>query len=433
MVATAGTTPGMRGYRLARLAGGVRLITAPMPERRSASVAFMFGVGSRHERPDNCGLSHFIEHIVFKGGRLFPTARAISEAIESVGGAINAATDKEATVFYAKVPAEHLPLAVSVLADMLFEPALDADEVTKERQVVIEELRMYLDNPQEHVSTLFDEVMYPGQPLGWDVAGTEETVRSFDTGACRGHLGRHYRPERLVVSVAGAIDHEAVTELVASVPAKPVGSEVPEPAGADEGPAPSLRFLRKASEQANIIVGAHACSYRDERRFVLDLLNVILGEGMSSRLFQELREVKALAYDIHSFTSKLSDTGYLGIYIGCEPRRAVRAVDAAVGELVRVAGTAVGEQELRKAKEYAKGRLLLHLEGTGALSQFLGQQELLAGPIMIADEVVAALEAVTAEQVRQLAEEICHRGLRGAVIGPFSKPERFEQALARAS
>jgi predicted Zn-dependent peptidase len=426
-------TPAARGYQLMHLTNGARLITAPMPERRSASVAFMFRVGSRHEQRDSCGLSHFIEHIVFKGGRLFPTARAISEAIESVGGAINAATDKEATVFYAKVPAEHLPLAVSVLGDMLFEPALEPDEVAKERQVVIEELRMYLDNPQEHVGTLFDEVMYPDQPLGWDVAGTEETVRTFDAGTCRGHLSRHYRPERLVVSVAGAIEHERVTELVGSALGGPRGSEVPEPVAAEEGAGAVLRFVRKRNEQANIILGAHACSYRDPRRFVLDLLNVILGEGMSSRLFQELREERALAYDVHSFTSKLSDSGYLAIYIGCEPRRAVRAVGAAVDELIRLAGRPAGAQEMRKAKEYAKGRLLLHLEGTGSVSQFLGQQELLAAPIMVADEVVAALEAVTAEQVREMAEEICRRGLRAAVIGPFSKPERFEQALARAS
>jgi predicted Zn-dependent peptidase len=425
--------PVSRGYELRRLANGARVIAAPMPERRSASVAFMFGVGSRHEQRESCGLSHFIEHIVFKGGRLFPTARAISEAIESVGGAINAATDKEATVFYAKVPAEHLPLAVGVLGDMLFEPALAPDEVTKERQVVIEELRMYLDNPQEHVGTLFDEVMYPDQPLGWDVAGTEETVRSFDADACRGHLRRHYRPDRLVVSVAGAVEPERVRELVGKVLGGPAGPPVAGPAPAKEGGGAVLGFVRKRTEQANIILGAHSCSYRDQRRFVLDLLNVILGEGMSSRLFQELREERALAYDVHSFTSKLSDTGYLAVYIGCEPRQAVRAVGAAVDQLVRLAGDRVGDQELRKAKEYAKGRLLLHLEGTGALSQFLGQQELLSAPIMVADEVVAALESVTAGEISEMAGEICRRGLRAAVIGPFSKPERFEQALARAS
>ena len=420
-------------YELQRLPGGVRLIAAPMRERRSAAVAFMFGVGSRYEETATAGLSHFIEHVVFKGGGDFPTARAISEAIESVGGSINASTDKEATVFYAKVPAEHLGLACAVLGGMALAPVLDPAEVAKERQVVIEELRMCLDNPQEHVNTLFDEVMYPDQPLGWDVAGTEETVQSFDVAACRQHLELHYRASRLVVSVAGAVDPARAVEMVRPVVSQLGESGPGRPTPASEGGGNVLRFVNKRTEQANVILGGYACSYRDPRRFVLDLLNVVLGEGMSSRLFQELREDRALAYDVHSFTSKLQDSGCLGIYLGCEPRRAVEAVRVAVEELARLAAEPVGDDELRRAKAYAEGRLLLHLEGTGAVSQFLGQQELLAGEVLLAPDIVAALEAITAEEMRAMAEAVCHRGLRAAVIGPFSKPERFEAALARAS
>lgn len=404
-----------------------------MPSRRSAAVAFMYAVGSRHEERPTAGLSHFIEHVVFKGGGRYPTARAISEAIESVGGSINASTDKEATVFYAKVPAEHLGLACDVLAEMLFHPLLEAEEVAKERQVVIEELRMYLDNPQDHVGSLFDEVMYPDQPLGWDVAGTEETVRSFGPDTCREHLRRHYLPERLVVSVAGAVDGAAVAGLVGPRLTSLGEARGAEAAPADEGRRATVRLLSKRTEQANVILGGHACSYRDPRRFVVDLLNVVLGEGMSSRLFQELREERALVYDVHSFTSKLRDTGCLGIYLGCEPRRAVQAVGVAVDELVRLASAPLGAAELERTKEYAKGRLLLHLEGSGAMSQFLGQQELLTGEILVAEEVVAAIEAVTAEEIRAMAESICSGGLRAAVIGPFAKAERFERALARAA
>ena len=222
-------------YELHRLESGARVIAAPMRERRSAAVAFMFDVGSRHEEPASAGLSHFIEHVVFKGGGGFSTARAISEAVESVGGSINAATDKEATVFYAKVPAEHLELACRVLGGMVFSPVLDPAEVAKERQVVIEELRMCLDNPQEHVGTLFDEAMYPDQPLGWDIAGTEETVGGFDGDACRGHLERHYRPSRLVVSVAGGIDPARAVEIVEGCVEGLGGAAGAEPAPADEG------------------------------------------------------------------------------------------------------------------------------------------------------------------------------------------------------
>ena len=420
-------------FELHRLASGARLITTPMRERRSAAVAFMFGVGSRYEGGTTAGLSHFIEHVVFKGGGRFPTARAVSEAIESVGGSINASTDKEATIFYAKVPAQHMGLACEVLGSIVFAPVLDAAEVAKERQVVIEELRMSLDNPQDHVGTLFDEVMYPDQPLGWDIAGTEETVRSFDVDACREHLDRHYRPERLVVSVAGAFEPEQARQVVEQAVGRFGAAAVDGPAPAVEVGGSALRFVNKRTEQANIILGGYACSYLDPRRFALDLLNVVLGEGMSSRLFQELREERALAYDVHSFAAKLRDSGCLAIYIGCEPRRGVEAVKVAVEELARLAREPVPADELGRAKEYAKGRLLLHLEGTGAMSQFLGQQELLAGEVLLATEVVAAVEAVTAEEMRMMAAEVCRRGLRAAVIGPFSKPERFETALARAS
>lgn len=251
----AGLMTADRTYALHRLPTGARLIAAPMRERRSAAVAFMFGVGSRHEDAPSAGLSHFIEHVVFKGGGRFPTARAISEAIESVGGSINAATDKEATVFYTKVPAEHLGLACEVLGGMVFDPVLDAAEVAKERQVVIEELRMCLDNPQEHVGTLFDEVMYPDQPLGWDVAGTEETVRSFDEDACRRHLDGHYRPARLVVSMAGAVDPAQALELVErSVGRVGEATDAP-PAAAAERHGSALRLVNKRTEQANIILG----------------------------------------------------------------------------------------------------------------------------------------------------------------------------------
>ncbi|MGA2283536.1 MAG: pitrilysin family protein [Candidatus Dormibacteria bacterium] len=420
-------------YELYQLPSGARLIAAPMRERRSAAVAFMFGVGSRHEERATAGLSHFIEHVVFKGGGSFPTARAISEAIESVGGSINASTDKEATIFYAKVPAEHLAVACEVLGGMTFAPVLDVAEVAKERQVVVEELRMSLDNPQDHVGPLFDEVMYPDQPLGWDVAGTEETVGSFDVEACREHLSRHYRPARLVVSVAGAVLPGQARELVERSVGRLGEAAADPPAPAEEGHGSALRFINKRTEQANVILGGYACSYLDPRRHVLDLLNVVLGEGMSSRLFQELREERALAYDVHSFAARLRDSGCLGIYIGCEPRRAVEAVGVAVDELARLGGEGLGDGELSRAKQYAKGRLLLHLEGTGATSQFLGQQELLAGEVLLVGDVVAAIEAVSAEEVRAMAEEICRHGLRAAVIGPFAKPERFEKALARAS
>jgi predicted Zn-dependent peptidase len=420
-----------RGYTRTVLDGGVRLLAAPMRERASVSIAFMFGTGSRVETADECGLAHFIEHMVFKGGETYPTARRISEAVEGVGGALNASTDREATIFWAKVPAERVDVAVSVLSDMLFSPRFLPEDVERERQVVIEELRMYEDSPQDHVHTLFDAVMWPEHPLGWDVAGTEATVTSFTADDCRRHMQRQYRRDDLVVSVAGALDADAVADLVSTSlhrwPDHAGDRAQAVPATVPSGTAVSL--LDRRASQANVVLGARAPSYRDERRFVADILNVVLGEGMSSRLFLELREERGLAYDVHSFLTRVADSGTLAISLGCEPKRALEAMRAAVAELHRLASETVPAAELERAKEYARGRLSVQLESTSALCNHLGQQELLTGEILLASDIAERLLAVDPEAVRSLAAEIVAGGLRAAVIGPFRKPEPFLEVL----
>jgi predicted Zn-dependent peptidase len=409
------------------------LTAVPLPGRTSVAVAFMVAVGSRHENASSSGISHFVEHMVFKGGSRYPTARDVSEAIEGVGGVLNAATDREATVFWTRVPTAKLDVAVSVLADMLLGPALDPDEVVKERQVVIEELRMYQDNPQDYVQILFDEVMWPDHPLGWDVAGTEETVRGFTAADCRAHLKANLLPSTLVVSVAGGFQTaEAVAMIDAAI--EPWASAQPQPPAAPlpatQPSGPPLRLIRRSAEQANILVGARAPSYNDPDRHVADILNVILGEGMSSRLFLELREHRGLVYDVHSFMTRLSDTGALGIGLACEPRRAATALEAAIAELRKLAEEPVSDAELTKALEYTKGRLLLGLESTSALCEYAGQQLLLQGSILEPDELVARLEAVDAAQVQALAGRLLASGLRAAVVGPFRSETRFEKAIA---
>jgi predicted Zn-dependent peptidase len=397
------------------------------------AIAFMVGVGSRYESEADSGISHFVEHMVFKGGRRFPTARDVSEAIEGVGGVLNAATDREATVFWTRVPIAKLGLAVSVLSDMLLSPALDPEEVVKERQVVIEELRMYQDNPQDYVQIAFDALMWPDHPLGWDVAGREETVLSFTAGDCRRHLETHVLPSTLVVSIAGGFETDAaiaeIDEALGPWADTHRGkAEAPVPATPPSGP--PLRVIRRSAEQANILVGARAPSYNDPDRHIAEILNVILGEGMSSRLFLELRESRGLVYDVHSFMSRMADTGVLGIGLACEPRQAATALEAAVVELRKLAEAPVGDAELTKAREYAKGRLLLQLESTSALCEYAGQQLLLQGKIVEPDELVARLESVDAVQVSELAGRLLSAGLRAAVVGPFRSETRFEKAIA---
>jgi predicted Zn-dependent peptidase len=407
------------------------MLAAPMRERASVSLAFMFGTGSRVETAEECGLAHFIEHMVFKGGRSHPTARSISEAVEGVGGTINASTDREATIFWAKVPADRVGVAVDVLSDMLFSPRFAEDDVVRERQVVIEELRMYEDSPQDHVHTLFDAIMWPDHPLGWDVAGTEATVQSFAAADCRRHLLRHYRGDNLVVSAAGALDADGMAELVSGVLRQwaPHAAQPAEPLPAEPLAGSAVSVLERRAGQANIVLGARAPSYRDERRFVADILNVVLGEGMSSRLFLELREERALAYDVHSFLTRVADGGTLAISLGCEPKRALEAMRAAIDELERLAKEPVPQAELERAKEYARGRLSVQLESTSALCNHLGQQELLTGEILLADDIAERLLEVDAGAVRSLAAEILGGGLRAAVIGPFRKPDRFLELL----
>lgn len=337
-------------------------------------------------------------------------------------------------MFWAKVPTDHLELAVDVLADMVFSGTFDAGELEKERLVVIEELRMYQDNPQEHVSTLFEEVMWPRHPLGWDTAGTEQSVRGLQRDDCLRFLGDHYNGERVVVSVAGATEHERAVELLdAALTVAHTG--VPMPAAyrsaeaLPEG-AEVVRVVNRRTEQANVCFGARSVSYTHPDRFAVDLMTTVLGEGMSSRLFLHLREEQGLAYDVHAFTLKHGDSGAVGVYVGCEPRRAAAATSAAIGELERLATELVDAAELRKARALTLGRLSLQLEGTSSMCTFLGQQELLTGEILVTEQLVGYVEAVTPEDIRRVAANVLEQGLRGAVIGPFPKANKFEKILA---
>lgn len=406
-----------------------------MRERASAALAVMVGAGSRHEPEDRAGLAHFIEHMVFKGAEAHPDARAISEAIEGVGGVLNAATDKEMTMFWAKVPAEHVDLAADVVGDMVWHSRFDPVEIEKERDVVVEELRMYLDNPQEWVGTLFEEALWPGHPLGRDTVGTEETVRVLGRDDCLAFQRSHYCADATVVSVAGAVDGDrAIAAAERALGALNGVRHAPalEETAVMAPPSERLRLITKRTEQANICVGARSRSYTDPERFAVDVMVTILGEGMSSRLFQRVREDLGLAYDVHAFTVRHRDTGAIGIYIGCEPRRADAALRVALSELESLATTHVTDAELERAQAYSSGRLRVQLEGTSALCTYLGQQELLTGEILTPDEVIARIRAVTVEDVRRQAAEALESGLVGAVIGPFAKPDKFEKSLTLA-
>lgn len=417
-------------FNVRALDGGARLVTAPMPDRASASLVLMFGVGSRYEEDKVGGVSHFIEHLFFKGTRGRPTAKEIAEAIEGVGGVINASTDKEITTYWARVPADHLALAIDVLFDIVTNSKLTPDDIDRERMVILEELKMYQDLPQDYVHSLFEEVMWPGHPLGRDIGGTLASVSAISRDDLVGYIDHHYSLDKLVVSLSGGIDPDHAAELV-TAQLKPMLR--PDGTGYQAAPGPldkpDIAFLSKKTEQAHICLGTRGVSYLDEDRYAIDLINTILGEGMSSRLFLEIREKRGLAYDVHSYTSKHHDGGYFAVYAGVDPSKADEAVQAILAELRKMVDETVPETELTKAREYTKGRLLLGLESTNAMASWLGQQELLAGRIRPMQEVVAKIDGVDQETIKRVAKRVLDQPIRAAVIGPFASDATFRAAI----
>ena len=390
----------------------------------------MFGGGSRLEDDRLAGVSHFIEHLFFKGTRRRPTSKEIADAIEGIGGFINASTDKELTAYWARVPAEHMELGLDVLFDIVSNSKLEPADIERERSVILEELKMYQDQPQEHVQNLLEELIWPGHPLGRDIAGTLASVAKLTRDDILEYADSHYRMPNLVIGAAGMIDDSVVAGAVTSkllLPRELDGAELAEPPGPLSGP--NLAMRRQRTEQAHICLGMRALSYMHPDRYVLDLLNTVLGEGMSARLFLNIRERLGLAYDVHSFTQKHRDTGYLGVYIGVDPGKAVEAVNAAMAELRAMGEREVAPDELVRAKEFTKGRLRLELETTNGVAFWLTYQELLLGQINTVEEELALVEAVTAADLKRVAEDVLAGPMQMAVIGPFNRDSAFRLAV----
>ncbi len=412
------------------LTGGARLVTAEMPGRLSSSAVAMFGGGSRLEDDRLAGVSHFIEHLFFKGTHKRPTPKEIADAIEGVGGFINASTDKELTAYWTRVPAEYTELGLDVLFDIVSNSKLDPGDIERERAVILEELKMYQDQPQDHVQNLFEELIWPGHPLGRDIAGTQESVSRLTRDDILEYADAHYRLPNVVIGAAGALDENAVVELVRprlTLPGGLNGHVAAVPPGALDGAHVMVR--RQRTEQAHICLGVRAFSYLHPDRYAIDLLNTLLGEGMSSRLFLNIRERLGIAYDVHSFMQKHRDTGYIAVYLGVDPKKAVEAVKAVLGELGRLCDEEVARDELERAKEFTKGRLRLDLETTNGVAFWLTYQELLLGEIKTIDEELALVDAVTVADIQRIACEILRGPIQMAVIGPFASEARFRSAI----
>ncbi|MGC8959527.1 MAG: M16 family metallopeptidase [Chloroflexia bacterium] len=413
------------------LPNGLRILTCPMPHVRSATLCFYVGAGSRYEPAETAGLSHFLEHMVFKGTPSFPTARHLSEAIEGVGGVLDANTSTEVTTYWAKVAAHHFPLALQVLTEMLCRPLLETGEIEKERRVIIEELHMIADSPADWVLELIGRLLWPDHPLGRDIAGTEEGIQAIRRADLEEYRQRYYSPTRIVAVVAGALPAAEVEAALGAswgdLPPQPTAPAEPAP---PIPPEPAILLEERETEQVNLCLALPGLPYNHPERYTLLLLNTILGAGMSSRLFQSIREERALAYNIYSALRQHADAGAVLIYAGVAPERTAECLNAVWGELERLAGEEVAEAELERAKEYNKGRILLRMEDSYGVASWYGGQELLLEQIEEVDQVVARIEEVRPADLRRLAESLFRRDyLRLALVGPGQDEALLRRAL----
>lgn len=418
-------------YQKTVLDNGLRIVSVSMPHIRSVSVSIYIGTGSRYEDEKVSGISHFVEHLLFRGTPKRPTSQDIAEAIEGVGGILNAATDREVTFYWAKVTKEQFPLALDVLSDMMRNAKFDPKDIEKERQVIIEEINACMDSPSGRVEMLMDELLWPGHALGRDIAGTRETVSAISRQDMVDFVNLHYVPENTVVAVAGNITHD---EVVASVrtcmgswraPHTHLGFVpfTPSPN------VPRLAIETRKIEEAHISMGLTGLSLFDPKRFPFDLMNTVLGNGMSSRLFREVRDKLGLVYSIGSYGEHLLDSGSFVIAAGVEPKN-LKAVIEATLEQLTLLKEPVPEWELKKAKEITKGHLVLRMEDSRSTAGWVGGQEILKGNILTVDEVVSIIDAITAEQLQAVAKELLVGDkLRLAVVGPVNKDEPLGELL----
>ncbi|OGN96442.1 MAG: hypothetical protein A2Y89_04830, partial [Chloroflexi bacterium RBG_13_51_18] len=393
-------------YEKVILDNGLRLITATMAHTRSVAINFFIGTGSRYESEEQNGISHFIEHVCFKGTEKHPTSTDISSVIEGVGGMLNAGTDKELTVYWCKVAEPHFLSALDVLADILLNSKFDPAEIEKERQVIIEEINMSLDSPGQRVSMLIDEILWPGHPLGRDIAGSKETVAAMTREMMLDYLAGQYQPQNTVLAIAGAIDHRETIDAVNRATAG-WGTPRPPTKYAPYRKKTGRRVLieKRDTEQTQLCLALPGVSMVHPERFKLDLLNIILGEGMSSRLFTEIRDKLGLAYSIQSYSEHFLDTGVMAISAGVDNKNLAVAVRAIMAELARLKER-IPEAEIRKAKELFKGRIMLRMEDSRSVAGWTGSQEILLGEILTVDEVINIVDAITAGELQKISGEI---------------------------
>jgi predicted Zn-dependent peptidase len=411
------------------LSNGLRVLTAPQAHAQSVSCFVMLAAGSRYETAETNGIAHFAEHMFFKGTERRPTARHIAGEIDAIGGEFNAFTGKEYTGYYVRCAAHTRDVALDVLVDMLRRSAFDAEEIEREKGVIVEEMNMYFDTPRDFIGGVYENLLYGDQPLGWDIIGRKETVRAASRETFLDYVDRWYRPDRMVVGVGGQIGDELLPRLedmLGDLEPRETGSPAPVVLPSNGG---RVVVHTKQSDQAHLVLGLRSRPLDDPDRYVLQLLATVLGGGMSSRLFTEVRERRGLAYYVFGTNHSYTDAGSLHAQSGVDINRIDDAVTTIVEQFRLLADETVPADELEKARNFAKGRFVLQLESPHGQIMFGLRREVLEGRATEPTEVLAALDAVTADDIQRVAREVLASGFRLAVIGPFDDAERFEKLL----
>lgn len=406
---------------------GMRVIVAPMKDAKTVTLLTLFGVGSRHETDRIAGISHFLEHMFFKGTIKRPNAKDISEYLDEVGGEYNAFTSKEYTGYYAKVTPKHVDRAFDVISDMMKNSKFEAEEIERERGVIIEEMNMYQDTPMMYVGDVFEEMLYPGQPAGRLIIGNKKSIKSVKRSDFIKYHQKFYRPENMIVCVSGKITKEAGNKLVnkyfAGIKGGKSGSKKK---AVEKQSKPEIKIHKKNTDQSHIVLGLRAYDVFDKRKYALNLLSSILGGGMSSRLFISVRERLGLAYYIRCSADTYTDSGYLSVHAGVDSKKIDKAIQVILSELEKIRDEEVSEKELKKAKEFVKGRTTMGLEGTDEYGIWLTTQDVLTGKVEDLEKKFEYVDRVTTRDIQAVATDIIKNNkLNLAVVGPYQSKSKF--------
>jgi len=418
-------------YKKSLLDNGLKVITAPMKGTRAVTVLILIGIGSRYEPEQLNGITHFLEHMLFRGTSKRPSAKTISETIDRVGGELNAYTGEESTGLFIHLASPHLELALDVLSDMLLNSKFETEEIEKEKGVILEEINMHQDKPDIRVVSIYKSLLYNNQPLGWEVIGKKEVIKNINRGKLLAYREKNFSSSNTVVSIAGDVEPRKTSALVRKYLRRWENRKKPSCLPLEEkqtAPATTLQY--RETDQAYLCLGVRTFAYKHPDRYVLRVLNTILGGMVSSRLFVRLREEEGIAYSVDSLRESYRDGGNLRVHAEVEINKVETAVITILEELKRMSQETVGEEELGKAKQYLKGRLALELELSPGVASFLGHQELLLGKIKLPEEQMKEIEKVTSDDIKSVAQRIfVNQRLNLAVVGPFTDKEKFAKLL----